>query len=389
VKLTAPVATFRLRGGKVAAVVAWFCAIWMIVVTPMLATMNAMPYQTWAWLFLFALFGLVLAWITAITRRGDALGMMRRGSPDTVEADENGIRCKQLAIPRDQIGAAIYEKLRQVHQVTIAHEDGRAIAIHVRDKDEADALLDAARVGLRHRSLSLSVGRVQSSAMRLVLGTVFVIAIFATLPTSVMMLMSIDKHIDGALSSFLVAWGAVIVSWYLLYRRHVTIGRDGVRVKRKFLGYAGMKVRDEGRSVVLVSGSKRLRIPTSSAQEARSFVKRIEEARAAFQERRATYHELLARNERSMKEWRASLQAVLQQNNYRLSLDREDLIDVLDDASASLEQRVGAALALSDRVRIENAIATTADPKLRVALQSAIEENDTALEDVIGYARRA
>jgi hypothetical protein len=388
VKLTAPVATFRLRGGKVAAAVAWFCAIWMIVVTPMLSWMGT-NYQAWAPVFLFAFFGLVLAWITAITRRGDALGVLRRGSPAEVEADEKGIRCKQLAIPREEIGAAIYEKLRHVHQVTIAHEDGRAIAIHVRDKDEADALLDAARVGLRHRSLSLSVGRVQSSAMRFVLGTAFVVAIFAIVPTSIVMLASIDKHIDGALSSFLVAWGAVIVTWYLLYRRHVTIGRDGVRVRSKFLGYAGMKVRDEGRSVVLVSGSKRLRIPTSSAEEARSFVKRIEEARAAFQERRAAYHELLARNERSMKEWRASLQAVLQQNNYRLSLDREDLIDVLDDASASLEQRVGAALALSDRVRIENAIATTADPKLRVALQSAIEENDTALEDVIGYARRA
>lgn len=384
-KIEAPIARFRLRGGRVAGTIAYLCGGWMVLGTIILAVLR-FEFATYAASFLYSLLGLIVSWIVAITRRGDALGVVRSGGLQELTADEEGVRIDGFAIPRADLAAGIREKLGAVHQVTFAHRDGRAIAVRVRNAAEAEELLEAARVSLRDRVLSLNIGSVQHSSSRFLLGTLFVLSVMATLPVGCVAYIGVATgKMDGPslILMLLVTWTAVILSGAKLWRRQLTIGRDGVRVvgtlKSTFHGFANTETRVAGARLILTTGDSERRLRTTSHREAQTLKSRIDEARALFRERRAAQLELLARRDRSKSRWKEELAALLTET-YRAPVDREELATVVEDPSAPGEQRIGAALALSslpkdanERLRVRAAIATTVEPELRVALEAAAE----------------
>lgn len=367
--LDRPAARFRLRGGGVARTIATGCAVWLVVVTPILMAADTRAILASP----LALVGLLIAAIVAITRRGEALGVVREPT------------AQSIAIEEGRIVAGIHEALWGVHQVTFELEGGEAIAVRARDRDDAEHLLDAARVNLRQRSLSLHLGTTRTALARFALATMLVLSSFFAVPATLLTLLLLNsRHVDVALSVVLftgVDWALLAWSARALRRCRVTIGRDGVRVSRTlssdFISFAGMDVLVLGREVRLRAGGRRHSIHTSSPDEARSVGRRIEDARAAFDERRAAQLDLLARQGRDLEHWRAAL-AELVVEDYRAPIDRQELVMVVEDPSAPREQRVGAALAISslpadapERVRLRVAIETTADPALRHDLEAA------------------
>jgi hypothetical protein len=107
---------------------------------------------------------------------------------------------------------------------------------------------------------------------------------------------------------------------------------------------------------------------------------------------------LLERHGRSLAAWRKQLRKlVIDARDYRHpSLSADDIAAVLDNAEAPIEQRIGAALALSAgadaeaRPRIRVAAEACANEKVRVALASLVdgEGDDQAIEEALGARRR-
>ena len=115
---------------------------------------------------------------------------------------------------------------------------------------------------------------------------------------------------------------------------------------------------------------------------------------ATAQERRARAFGVLERGGRTVTEWRSALATVLTGGGFRdAAVSQDQIEDVLDDPAATVEQRIGAALALraADRAtaagRIRVAAESSAHPRLRVALERVADDDDAtspieeALED--------
>jgi hypothetical protein len=122
--------------------------------------------------------------------------------------------------------------------------------------------------------------------------------------------------------------------------------------------------------------------------EASRLAERVNEAIAARAgESRATRARALARDSRPIATWIAALRAATArtQTFREEGLSVDELFEVVEDARATHEQRAAAAIALgphlddAGRARVRVAAETTAVPKLRVALEASLEEDDRAL----------
>lgn len=95
---------------------------------------------------------------------------------------------------------------------------------------------------------------------------------------------------------------------------------------------------------------------------------------------------LIAQGERTTEEWKTALAALHEADpGYRKAAVREeDLWRVVEDPRADPDARAGAAVLLrkgldaEGKARVRVAAAATASPKLRVALEAALEESDEA-----------
>lgn len=91
--------------------------------------------------------------------------------------------------------------------------------------------------------------------------------------------------------------------------------------------------------------------------------------------------QLLERGGRAVEDWRRALSSLVRERDYRAAaVAPGDLVDVAQSASARVEHRLAAALALgaspteeSARARVRVAAASCANPRLRVALTAAVD----------------
>jgi hypothetical protein len=133
--------------------------------------------------------------------------------------------------------------------------------------------------------------------------------------------------------------------------------------------------------------------------EARAVVDRIQEAFAAWSATTASTAGIaqLESAGAPVREWLTSLRKVAtEEADYRHSpLTHEELLDLIENPTASAEHRVGAAVVLAtkgddharDRIRI--AAEATANPRLRVALTSVAQQDleEEAIEEVVAAER--
>lgn len=202
---------------------------------------------------------------------------------------------------------------------------------------------------------------------------------------------------------------------------NVTVGGDGVLVEwlrwKRFIPIGDIRfgtIYDEGMGrnrrvgVLLTLREGELRIPVGSRWEmesAKALLERIEEVRSAkgakaIGESAAAEGFLaqIVRTTQSTKEWLAELRAI---GTGELATHRvapvapETLLRVVEDPGAPPPARVAAAVALKSsgdgdaakRVRV--AAETAAHPKLRVALERSLEEDEDALAEAVDDLQKA
>lgn len=171
-------------------------------------------------------------------------------------------------------------------------------------------------------------------------------------------------------------------------RPHVIVGVDGVRIagvlNPRFIPYSAIAkvyvatIGQNGESGIALEGAFGRRVlPTigQSTERAQALVRRIEAGRRGDLKEGARELGVLDRGGRSITSWKAAVRSVTAGSFRDAALDMDDLEQVLADHHAPLERRIGAALALreveSGRERIRVAASTSADPRVRVALERA------------------
>src|SRR5262249_35022724 len=135
----------------------------------------------------------------------------------------------------------------------------------------------------------------------------------------------------------------------------VYVGADGVLVPRwASHDYVPFDVvtrisRESSRIVIATKSGKRVHLRLSSASEASRLISRLEAARTAAAAARAPRLALLDRDGRDLDRWREEVRRLADGwAAYRnASLNRADILAVLEDPSAPVERRVAATIALS------------------------------------------
>ncbi|MEO6576671.1 MAG: hypothetical protein ABIP89_22685, partial [Polyangiaceae bacterium] len=191
-------------------------------------------------------------------------------------------------------------------------------------------------------------------------------------------------------SLFLATITTVVVVRRL--RPHVIIGVDGVQIagvlRPRFIPYSAITkvyvatIGQNGESGIALEGAFGKRVlPTvgQSMERMRAVVRRVEAGRRGDAKEAARELGLLDRGGRSLADWKDAVRSVTAGSFREAALDLNDLELVLDDHHAPLERRIGAALALHElvdgRKRVRLAASTSADPRVRVALESAAEDD--------------
>ena len=205
----------------------------------------------------------------------------------------------------------------------------------------------------------------------------------------------------------MLAW-LVAASW----SRDVIVGRDGVRIRwlgrSRFVPRRSIaRVEKNDRGVVLhtVGGEAidlSLRPATKKVKdewsdEALSLYDRIERARARDEEDdgAAPDAKLLDPEARATNEWVASLRRPKRIETFRRGeLDPAQLWRIVEDGDVAPDRRAAAAIALSasakddDKARLRVAASASAEPKLRVALEAAADDDEPAMTRAIDRLRR-
>ena len=137
------------------------------------------------------------------------------------------------------------------------------------------------------------------------------------------------------------------------------------------------------------------KIDESAADEALGLFDRIERARARDDLLATTDAHLLDPEARATKEWVASLRSPERMETFRRGdLDVGQLWRVVENGDVEPAKRAAAAVALSTalddeaKTRLRIAAKTTAEPKLRVALEAAADEDEPAMTRAIERMRR-
>lgn len=253
--------------------------------------------------------------------------------------------------------------------------------------DEARRVLRALGTDSAQRTSSFPlVGRLQATA-----------SVAAAVLASFAGLIAWAFSEDQALRSFwLVAAGVLLVTSLLTRLGRLTVGRDGLRVRRlvsRHVPAADIReVEDVGGAVVVeMADGSRVRLPMVSDRE--FLVARLREVREG-----AARHlpDLPTRGARPVREWVEELRAhVRRPDTFReTSLTVEDLWSVVDAPSVGLSQRAVAAAGLREhlddegRARLHRVAATCASPQLRVAIEAAADQEDERLEDALDELSR-
>lgn len=390
---------------------AWAMVAGAIVLPVVALLVHAEQGAFWNVVFLAAGTFVAAVAISASFRGDSVAGRRHQGPTGVVDVAASSLRIGEVTIGAADVIEGFREEYGARHQVLLqlARETW---AIEVRDAVDADAILDAVGVGQFQRAVTLQIGAVTSRAARAAIAIFAAIGALFAIPLTLLFCLALAGVVVGvtgwdvaaALISFAfmaLAWGVFLGASRLLGVRRLRVGRDGVAVKlglapAAFVPFRGMEVGRDGRVLRMVAGVAKARLPTTGVAEATALAKRIEQAKAAYESRSAMRAELLARQGRPLDAWRDAIRRLVTVDGYRDGLARDDLLSIVEDPSALPDERVAAASALSAvpdeprvRARLSAAIATTVDPKLRVALERAVDGviDEDALDAAIARHR--
>jgi hypothetical protein len=197
-----------------------------------------------------------------------------------------------------------------------------------------------------------------------------------------------DTPPDAVLTTMLlgvpIAIGA-FAAW-LTRGATVVVGEDGVRIERA-LGRRFLPIREiEG--VTSRSASIEIKLSSGETVSLTSLdtlvVGAITQALETRDLRRRDAHARLARRGRPLKDWLEDLSGLLGRGAFREeAIGADEVSAVLDDATQPLEQRLGAAIALSksgQAARARIAADASANPKIRIALSKIAGDDDPLAE---------
>jgi hypothetical protein len=285
---------------------------------------------------------------------------------------------------------------------------GLPVRLFVNDAEEARAVLRMIGWDATQRTLSDSaMSWVMSSSLRL-FGTIFG-SLFATF---------VVAGLAGAVFPPLIALAPLFIltmAFFALAPSRITIGGDGILLEwlkwKKFIALTDLlsaRVFDEGMGrnrrvgiLLLTKSQGEVRVAVGggwNVEKAQALVERIAEVRAAG--KAAAIGEAAANGfiaqigeaAKSTKEWLAELRALGSgaMVTHRVApIAPETLLRVVEDATAPPPARVAAAVALkasgdvSAQARVRVAAETAAHPKLRVALERTIEDDEVALVEAV------
>jgi len=258
-------------------------------------------------------------------------------------------------------------------------------------RSEARTMLDRLSLGVGHRAASIAVN---SAGRAAALG---VVPFFSTLGFA---------RFIGSGRAFAAVAGALIVAvnlwnaWRSLRRpSKVGIGLDVVTIHRPIGGTLSIPVRriteaatDAEGAHLTLEGGEHVSIPCDKVTDAELVAERVREAIEAVRAEAPPIAALLVREGRTVGDWLSSLRRLLTDDGvgkYRVGVDRPALLATLEDPAAPAEARVGAAIALGERLdddgraKLRVAIDTAADVPLRVALEAVEGGDEDELERAV------
>lgn len=349
---------------------------------------------------LWGLLPMAVAWLVWTTHGGRP--RLRAGDltvqPSTLVARTAGRA--PLTLPRDSILGGVIVPGYGGFDVEVELRDGRALVIEAATLAEAERALGALGVDAEKRRsrvtlLADDVARDRSMAWLLCLAPLTLLLSTSSMPW-------------GILALLVAMFGALSFRGIVTLARRtasVTVGLDGIEIQRggatRFVSLADVAdvhLTTAGVEIADADGERTQLLARRGLPEDRikAVVLRIREALDVRRRRGgAARVAALARGDRSVADWRSELRALAKRGGgYRAAApSREELVDLLDDPTASAERRVGAALALAGaaeadpaaRERLRVAADTCASPRLRVALDgiAAAAPDDAAIEEAL------
>jgi hypothetical protein len=364
-------------------------------VTMMLAGLvgHAGPLPIWAQVPVAALGLMTYLW-PPLLLAGLVAGRLRTSGAGTAHVKDSVLAVEgaaPLRLARGEIEQAAVIPGRGLH---VEDRAGREIDLDL-DTTEAHALLDALALEPAEHRYRFAWRNRRARVWSFVLAFLslsFVVSLPVILtPAAQPSMLALGCML--ACSPWLLA--ELVSRWWS--SRGVEIGLDGVLSKSRE-GRALLRFEDI-RDVSADADALRIttndgtvhRVLTDMDDEAmkRALLDRLREARAIAKSRGGEGSialALLERGSRSMGAWRGELASILTAaKGFRAAaVGSEDLATVMNDTSATAEQRIAAAIALGavpeNRARIRVAAETSVSPKMRVALDALAEgEHDDAI----------
>ena len=328
--------------------------------------------------------------IAAIWALVDKLGGFGRAA--TIAVGENveiiGPKQRRFTIPKRHVVGGFVAPTKKGARVELSLADGKTMVASVASLLEGERLLDSLELDASHRRARI---RLASETRRIGVGLlVFVVTLFFWA-----FIIGGTTHgaklSDAGFFSWLLA--QIASTWMGIAATRppeVIVGHEGFEIvrtlRRRYIAYQDVERVDKVGADVVVSmkGGEKIRLGGGVSHDASridALLLRLREAMAArvSEPLAAAKLALVERNGRSIAVWKHDLErATANGSAYREALlSDDDLCAIVDSPAASSEQRIGAAIALatrdtaSARERLSRTAACVANPKLRVALESA------------------
>ena len=328
-----------------------------------------------------------------------------------IRAHGDAIFVDELRIPRTEIREAFVVPKKSGFPLVRIDRGALRLPIDlvVHDIDEGRQILRA--LGL---DASQSVAKVQTASYALSRRRSFIGGVVAVFGVAGAVLSRLAHGIPAAGPFAGVVMVVAVAAMLALAakRTEVSIGADGVLIHwlwiHRFVRCEDILTVSEyeetmGRSRTMgvslhLKGGEELRLPVGarhlSEDRCAALVERIRETMVAQRSGQgAATAALLGRQGRVMSEWIRALRAMGVGADATLRTaptDPEVLLRVVESPGSRAEERAAAAVALAAsgdeeaKTRLRVAAEAVAEPKLRVALDAAVEEDETALEAALG-----
>lgn len=317
--------------------------------------------------------------------------LSRQGDCLTIQPERG--RARTIAL--DRIEGGWYEEYSDAAVAVLRLHSGTLMSARCATVEQASELL--ALVGADAKATAIQVARANAGTRGCAAGCLYGTALFG-LPMLAIFVGGLVTAITGeseavvgvTISGMFTTLAAVVV-WHaarLVPTATLTIGSDGVRVKRSFWPMRFIPFEDldaaccNGPDLVLATRQRRFCIGCQNFAAADAIAGRIERMRGLrLRDARGLDLSILERGDRSPEDWCTHVASLAERGaNYReQAFARSDLLAVVENPNIAPERRVGAALAVAaraadnERQRLRIAAEACAHPRLRLALARAAQ----------------